>query len=135
MGCGLHCNQNVSNVNFCLHGLAHPFFNLMQCEKIMGVATTSLQSKIAMSSSFISSNMSSSLDIEVKQLLLEKEAWLSLEENIFGLKWKFFLGKPLHYITLMRILKNYMDECHILLTWNLSPLHCGWFFLHHPTYT
>jgi hypothetical protein len=46
----------------------------MQCEKIMGVATTSLQSKIAMSSSFISSNMSSSLDIEVKQLLLEKEA-------------------------------------------------------------
>jgi len=54
--------------------VAHPFFNFMQCEKIMGVATTSLQWKIAMSSSFISSNIFSSLDIEVKQSLLEEEA-------------------------------------------------------------
>jgi len=72
--CGLHYNQNVSNTNSCVHGVAHPFFNFMQCEKIMGVATTSLQWKIAMSSSFISSNIFSSLDIEVKQSLLEEEA-------------------------------------------------------------
>jgi hypothetical protein len=48
MRCDLHCNQNVSNTNSCIHGLAHPFFNFMQCEKIMGVATTSLQWKIAL---------------------------------------------------------------------------------------
>jgi hypothetical protein len=39
-----------------------------------------------MSSSSISSNISSSLEVEMKLSLLEKEASFSLEEDIFDLK-------------------------------------------------
>ncbi len=47
-----------------------------------------MQWKITMSSLSISSNTSSSLEVEVKWLVLEEELSLSLEEDIFGLKWK-----------------------------------------------
>jgi hypothetical protein len=45
-----------------------------------------MQWKITMSSWSISSNISPSLEINVKSSILEEEAWLSLEEDIFGLK-------------------------------------------------
>jgi mevalonate pyrophosphate decarboxylase len=50
-----------------------------------------------------------------EEWLLEEETWLSFEEDIFGLKWKWkekSLGKSPPYIALVKIL-GYMDESYI----------------------
>jgi hypothetical protein len=64
--------------------MARWLLNFMQREKIMGVANN----RHAIKNSHILQYFSS-LDVHMKWSQLEKEAWLSLEEDIFSLKWKW----------------------------------------------
>ncbi len=64
----------------------NPFSISCELKKSWELETITMQWKITMSSWSTYFDISSLLEIKVKSSILEEEAWLSLEEDIFGLK-------------------------------------------------
>jgi hypothetical protein len=135
MWCGLHSGQNFLNTNSWVHKWDCPILSTISCNvtKLCKLQAITMQWRI------IIYPLRPYLQIfphhlrEVKWSLIEEKTWISLEQNMFGFKWKWrekSVWKTPHYIAFVRIL-NYMDESYILRS--LQPKHTSLWLIFLPS--